>query len=67
MAVISSASLKESFLKPLVFNRFESADINKSPDLSTISMVLGTKHLTSASNALSLQGFNNSINLNLKK
>ena len=67
MAMIFRASLKEHFLKPLVFNRFERWNINKSLDLSTISGFLGTKTLTSALNALSLQGFNNSINLNFNK
>jgi hypothetical protein len=36
IAGISRKALKEYFLKPLVFNRFESGDINKSFDLSTI-------------------------------
>jgi len=33
---ISRKTLKVYFLKPLTFNRFEGADINKSFDLSTI-------------------------------
>jgi hypothetical protein len=36
IAGISRNTLKEYFLKPLMFNRFKSADVNKSFDLSTI-------------------------------
>jgi hypothetical protein len=57
IARISRKTLNEYFLKPLAFNRFESGNINKSFDLSTILGVLGTKPLTFSSDALSLQGF----------
>jgi len=57
IAGISRNTLKEYFLKPLVFNCFESADINKSFDLSTISGFLENKTLTLFPKALSLQGF----------
>jgi hypothetical protein len=57
IAGISRKTLKEYFLKPLVFKHFESADINKSFKLSTFSTVLGTKTLTFSLDALSLQGF----------
>jgi hypothetical protein len=56
IAGISRKTLKEYFLKPLMFNRFESGDINKSFNLSTFSTVLGIKLLTFFSDALSLQG-----------
>jgi len=55
--MVSMRTVREYFLKPLVFSHFDGEDINKFIDLSTNSGVLGIKTLTFFPGALSLQGF----------
>jgi len=56
IAEVPKEALQADSLKPLVFKRFKSGDINKSFNLSTFSMVLTTNCLTIVRKALSLQG-----------